>query len=597
MTIRRDTTVRLGFSVPAGAPVDIPVRHTCITGQTQEAGKTTALEALITRSGLKALAFITKPGEGSFSVGRRIDPHFREAADWQFVSSILEASRGEKLKFERAWIMRASRGASTLADVQANVRAAMEKARGLAADVYLVLDNYLEAVVPTIASVAWAPAIDLAPGLNVMDLAALPIEMQHLVIRSSIDWVLHRETGTVVVIPEAWKFIPQGRGTPVKHAAEAFIRQAAGRGNYLWLDSQDIGGVEKAILRSVPVWICGVQREANEIKRTLENIPSNPKPTKTAMGLLGLGEFYACWGQHAIRTYVQPTWLTEDQAAAVARGERLATAPRRASAHRVVHMEDHVHPTPTVVERLAILPGRRAKVSPPISIMPVPAPAPAAGDLEDTTMNPTQEKKLDALIESVGSLAKAIAQQHTPPARPLTKTEAAEVGLVTAGLAAAHGIELPPVPAAPDPGAIAAETQHGMPVALLGTLEPEQVAALYLWFRDRFLDDLARWPEATVLKVLQQRPEIRLETVRASQTASAEDLTGRIALLILAGWFDEGKGATATAGEMARRAWRHDYRDVDKAARKLAAKGFLRIQDKKFVAVPGMKASIVEVQA
>jgi hypothetical protein len=118
-----NNTIPFGFEVGTGAAVAIPIRHMAICGQTQEAGKTTALEALITRSGLRALTFVTKRGEGAFTTARRIDPYFREQADWQFVASILEASRGEKLKFERAWIIRASRGARTLADVQRNVRA------------------------------------------------------------------------------------------------------------------------------------------------------------------------------------------------------------------------------------------------------------------------------------------------------------------------------------------------------------------------------------------------------------------------------------------------------------------------------------------
>jgi hypothetical protein len=130
----------------------------------------------------------------------------------------------------------------------------------------------------------WATSVKLGAGLNVMDLTALNVEMQHLVIRSTIDWVLAHESDTVVVVPEAWKFIPQGRGTPVKLAAESYIRQRRGSSNYLWLDSQDIAGVEKIILKSVPVWVLGVQREANEIKRTLAQIPAGikkPKPTRS----------------------------------------------------------------------------------------------------------------------------------------------------------------------------------------------------------------------------------------------------------------------------------------------------------------------------
>ena len=75
-----------------------------------------------------------------------------------------------------------------------------------------------------------------------MDLTNVPSEMQHLVIKSTIDWYWNTPRTQWWVQPEAWKFISQGRGTPVKLSAEAFIRQAAGLGNYLWLDSQDIGG-------------------------------------------------------------------------------------------------------------------------------------------------------------------------------------------------------------------------------------------------------------------------------------------------------------------------------------------------------------------
>lgn len=326
--------IHLGFEIGTGNAVEIPLRHMVVTGQTQEAGKTTALEALIVRSKMKAIAFVTKRGEGSFHNARTIQPYFREQADWQFVASILEASRGEKLKFERAWIIRASKGARTLADVQRNVRRAMDdpKTRGMSADVYLTLDAYLEAVVPQIAHVRWATAVDLAPGLNVMDMTGLNVEMQHLVIRSTIDWVLEREEGTVVVVPEAWKFIPQGRGTPVKLAAESFIRQAAGLRNYLWLDSQDIAGVEKMILKSVPVWVLGVQREFNEVKRTLAQIPASvKKPKPEEVSTLELGEFFACYGKHTIKVYVQPSWMGPGEARGISLGEaRKTSAPKRA---------------------------------------------------------------------------------------------------------------------------------------------------------------------------------------------------------------------------------------------------------------------------
>lgn len=77
--------IHLGFEVGTGQPIAVPLKHTVVSGQTQESGKTTTLEALISRSGLRAVAFVTKRGETSFVDAPRVPPYFRERADWQFV--------------------------------------------------------------------------------------------------------------------------------------------------------------------------------------------------------------------------------------------------------------------------------------------------------------------------------------------------------------------------------------------------------------------------------------------------------------------------------------------------------------------------------
>lgn len=317
-------TVRLGYAVPSGGEVNIPLKHMVITGQTQEAGKTTALEALIDRSQCTALTFITKRGEGAFTSALRVQPYLKTRGDWQYVAAILEASRGEKLKFERPWIIRVSKGADDLQVVHQNVKRALAdpKVRGMSADIYLTLDAYLDVVVPEMQRVRWALTVGLNRGdINAMDLTHLSPELQHLVIQSSIDYVQQHCQDTLIVIPEAWKFLPQGRNTPVKGAAVAFIRQAAAMRNYLWLDSQDLGGIEKEVLRSVSVWLLGVQRETNEIKRTLDNIPAGTKkPNASALASLELGQFFACWKQEIVKTFVQATWCPADSARAIATG-------------------------------------------------------------------------------------------------------------------------------------------------------------------------------------------------------------------------------------------------------------------------------------
>lgn len=81
----------------------------------------------------------------------------------------------------------------------------------------------------------------------------------------------------------------------------------------------------------MPVWILGVQRESNEIKRTLAQIPAGiKKPTQEAIATLGLGEFFACYGTHTTKVYVQPEWMSDADATAIAQGKRpTSTAPLR----------------------------------------------------------------------------------------------------------------------------------------------------------------------------------------------------------------------------------------------------------------------------
>lgn len=314
--------ILLGYEVGTGAPVNIPINaHLAVTGQTQLSGKTTTLEALVHRSGLRAIAFVTKRAEGSFARAHTIPPYFRERADWQFVSAILEATLRERLKFERSWIMRACRGAKTLADVRRNVQTAMAKAKGLSADVYFTLDEYLGIVTPQIDRLPYARDINLRTGLNVMDLSAYTSELQALVIRSVLEWVYENSRDTLVIIPEAWEFIPQKRGSPVLLACESLIRKGGAARNFIWLDSQDIAAVNKDVLRSVGVWILGVQREANEVKRALSHIPGNVRKPK-ADDIMGLerGQFFACFGKTVVKTYVRPAWASEADARDVAMG-------------------------------------------------------------------------------------------------------------------------------------------------------------------------------------------------------------------------------------------------------------------------------------
>lgn len=337
--------IPLGFEIGTGRRISVPLAHTVVTGQTQKSGKTTTLEALITRSGLRAVAFVTKRGEKSFRLKTPIRPYFRERADWQFVQALLEAAMRTPMQYKEAWIMRACEGAKTLGDVQENIRRFLvgehheavtgkgkrkktkivwtrKPATGLNGDMYYVLNHYFEQVLPEIKQLRASDTLELRRGVNVMDLSGFSFPMQALVIRSVIEWVYLHESGVIVIIPEAWEFIPRARRSPVKLAAEELIRKGAAEKNYIWLDSQDIAGVARELLRQMQVWILGVQRDAYEVKRTLDSIPdlgNMPRPEDVAT--LGKGEFLVAFEQTLAKVYVQPAGMEDAHAEAIALGE------------------------------------------------------------------------------------------------------------------------------------------------------------------------------------------------------------------------------------------------------------------------------------
>lgn len=317
--------ILVGFEVPSGEPVTIRPGHLIITGITQH-GKTTALEALITRSGLRAIAFKTKPGETGFSIGRIIPPFYVENTDWMYVESILEAAMEERMKFERAWIIRACKGnPSSLEDVDRNVVALLNKCRegSLQYNVYLCLHAYFRKILPQLKEAPFSKDLQIGDGVNIMDLERFSDPLQALVISSVLSHVLSNMKNVVTIIPEAWKFLPEGRKTPVVFSAEKLIRQGAVRGNYVWLDSQDIANVSKTILKQAQIWILGRQLERNEVEHTLDQmpLPKRMKPNPDEIMNLKIGQFYCCTSEGVKKTYVMPSWLDEEIAKKVAMGK------------------------------------------------------------------------------------------------------------------------------------------------------------------------------------------------------------------------------------------------------------------------------------
>lgn len=321
-------TIKLGYEIETGKEISIDISHLLVTGITRLSGKTTTLEALIKRSKLKAVVFRTKIGEKGFIDGTIIPPFFKDKSDWQFIESLVEATLGERMRsWDRSKIIQYSKGTQGLLEFKKKIDDALlnEKIRAFDKDILTNLQAYLEIVLPKLQTIQFSNTLELSSGVNIIDLERFSrdSEVQSLIIRSVIEEVLHNFKGVIVVIPEFWKFCPQKRGNPCKQIIEEFVRQGATNNNYIWMDSQDMSGVDKIPLKQVSNWVLGCQSERNEVKHTLDQIPlpAKSKPKADEIMTLPLGHFYYCSSQVTKKVYVQPSWLDNKRAEKIALGK------------------------------------------------------------------------------------------------------------------------------------------------------------------------------------------------------------------------------------------------------------------------------------
>lgn len=530
--------IHLGYEVGSGTAVSIPLDHMMITGRTQAAGKTTTLEALVHRSKLRCLSFLTKPGEKLFADSHPTEPYFYDQGGWQFVASILESALGEKLKQERAEIINASAGAKSLREVYQRIVDKKARAKsGWVIDVLTRLEAYLDIVLPQIEQIRFAKKLKISRGVNVIDLSqGFSSEMQSLIIRSSIEWILANEKDVITVIPEAWKFLPNGAGNPVLHGCRTLIRQGGTLGNWVAIDSQEITSVDAGIRKSIGVWICGVQQELNEVKRVIDQLPGKPKPAPDDVMTLGLGQFYISFPSPSggvtwpRKVYVQPLWMEDNQAFMIAtNGMPPILSKYEGEPGRVV-----VEPDPE--RELTGSDFDQAIVD------DVDLSWRETSNLEEDEVDTTNlERKLDLILEELRSHAAPV-HNHVPVERPK----------------------------AFEPGEIDKEP-------------------LYAEFRSRLLKD------PVVLKVLATQPRIEVETQLQTIQYDGSSLKGRIALLVKNGFFDNGvSSAGVVRRELKRTGGDSPENNIMPVLKEYQKYGFLTLeQDGGWHSVTEMKRHIV----
>lgn len=569
--------IPLGYELGTAKRVSVPMKNLAVLGQTQESGKTTTLEALITRSGLRAIAFVTKRGEKSFRKIQPIPPYFSESTHleyWRFAASLMESMGGMKLGLaERAWLIRLCDEykakkfetrtitvngkkvkqkspvgyfwdkPENLGELLANVNCALPHLKGSNEAVLLQLREILKVIVPEVEDAKFSKELELGRnGIHVMDISKFSVALQALVIRSVVEWVYREGKKIVVIIPEAWQFIPQNRATPVKLAVEELIRKGSGLQNFVWIDSQDLRGVDKNIVRSVPVWLFGVQREKNEIANTLDSIPDFPRPTVTEVMRLQKGQFYVVYGSFSAKAYVQPAGMEDEQAISIAMGET----------------------DPAVWKEIEKDLTEQERQSAPEKVLeePEPEPEPPAEWRQATeSEDPVWKEKYVELKKQFDELT---AQVATKPRRNVD----IEIIEPTEEERRAGYFSSPPD---------------------MLTEKNESMDTIYSEIKKRALAD-----PAMLLALDTQRPQLDVQITRHVTVVDATTLYGQIARLIGENFFDVAKNGPTVGRELKRRGNNQPTPHLYKPLNRLTEQGFLTLEADGYLAVKSMKVNLVD---
>jgi hypothetical protein len=621
--------ILLGFEIGSGRKVEIPeLGHLAWFGQTQLSGKTTALEAISYRGKLRAIAFITKQGEGGFLTGHLIPPYFSEPTNdeeqplWRWVKSILEASQQRRMNFEESWIIRACedpRPAETLADVHQNIKDLLagqsemvtkrgkkkperkvirKPVTGMNAGIYTSLKAYFDIVMPQLARLPYTKKLELGPGLNVMDLRGYAMETQALVIRSVMEWVYQHEKNVRVIVPEAQDFVPQGKNSPVKMACETLVRKAGANKNFMWLDSQDMAAVDKFALRACSIVGIGVQTEMHEIDRSLGTM-FTPALRPVDIARLKIGEFFVRTPQAQVsKVYVQPAWMDSDlHAQEIAKGNQ-RSEDARSMQEAFKRRQQKGHPPAPSLQQLQIqeppedAEGTAEKLpyeTPELRTIPADYVAPAGGGpvsdgyvFKRGSRAPVEKLKEEAMwkeqYEKFEVEHKALIEAHDALAREVKRLR---------DILATYETNVPGAPSVPGNGKESAQR------ITFNMQDAEGLEMLWQFVRARALDT-----QPEILELLTRQPELRVKLERTVISMDGHKMDGQLARLIHEGFFDQPRDRAAIGDQLRRRAvlaTTANLKILSPYLHKLTELGFLVKEEggNAFRAVEGMKVSIV----
>jgi hypothetical protein len=267
------------FEVPSGKGVQLEPFHYAIIGQTQFSGKTTLIKRLAdwaASQGFTVLVFDTKETEADYEgFGKEVPVVLRETTDSFVLIGLLESMFKRKLTPYYATLSRLTEAAKGFDDIikrakemEASTRSSWLK------DACRVLYDLLERLKSETSKVETVQQLKLYPGINRMPINEFSLEAQQLIVKNAFEDALRfYKRKLILVIDEAFKFLPQGYSSAATRAVMNVITQGAKTGLYVWIATQFLAVTDKDPLKACAVKFLGTQDHITEVKHTLDLIP------------------------------------------------------------------------------------------------------------------------------------------------------------------------------------------------------------------------------------------------------------------------------------------------------------------------------------
>jgi len=313
--------IHIGYS--KGLSVDIRLLHTIVAAQTRY-GKSTTIRTMMQHipDDYKALCLDVKDPRDFAGAGVEIPIYIENKTDPLMLKQLLEQESHLWLRREFPELIDLCKEGDTFEKVYERVNKRMtEKVHPVVKDRLKVLQLLLRKLVENMAKTTLSDTLELPAKNNVMNLSKAPPEIKQLAVYSVVKRALEKLENIVLVIDELPDFAPQQYSTPSKSIIGQAIRKGGAKGIWLWLSGQTMTGVDKQVLKQAMIWILGHQREINEAKRTLDQIPFKTGLDVKDIMTLPIGHFVVCTDEGGYITYVQPEGVDSETARKVSLGE------------------------------------------------------------------------------------------------------------------------------------------------------------------------------------------------------------------------------------------------------------------------------------